>query len=358
MSEIEKEKSTLSKQKRIEYLDIARGIGLLLVAWAHSRGPYYYRIYLFHMPFFVLLSGYLHKSETEIIPFIKKRLLSLYVPFVFWNILSSFIRYCGGILKGKSLLKLILKILLTLEKDGTLLGASWFLPALFLISVSYKLAERLLFKVPCCDILLSVIYLAVATFGFAVTLPFMLSRTLILSFFYSIGALLRKRNIDLRKWFTIRGIIVSAICFLALLPGNSANMGANQYSAPIGFILTSFLGSYIIFWVSGKLEAAEAQPFRAIRQFDIFIGKWAIYIILFTFIGAYVVNILLNLPLDVPLFVFIKENSAVGDSSGYIWLIYFIASVFIPIVIGYILNLGLVGKILRGIHAVPDIRKR
>lgn len=29
-----------TQKKRIDYLDLAKGIGILLVVWAHARGPY------------------------------------------------------------------------------------------------------------------------------------------------------------------------------------------------------------------------------------------------------------------------------------------------------------------------------
>lgn len=344
-------------QKRIEYLDIARGIGLLLVTWAHSRAPFYNKIYLFHMPFFILLSGYLHKPDTEPLPFVKKRIFSLYVPFVFWNILTTVIRTLGGIYGVRSMLKLIPKILLTLDKDGTLLGATWFLPALFLISVSYKLLERLFSRIPQSDILLTVLYLGAAVLGFSVTFPFKLSRTLVLSFFYAVGALLKKRNVDIRNLLTLPGFIISAACFVCLARVTSANMGNNRYSSPVLFILTSFLGSYVVLWIASRLETTSIQPLIALRKFDIFISRWAVYIILFTFIGAYIVNILTNLPLEVPLFTYIKENPAVGDSTRMLWLLYFEGSTMLPVFIGYFLNLGLPGKALRAIHAIPEITR-
>ena len=351
-------KNTIIDNKRKEYIDIAKGIGLLLVAWAHSRGPYYYKIYLFHMPFFVLISGYLHKSETNTLLFIKKRLISLYVPFVFWNILTSFIRYCFGLIKGKSLLKLIPKVLLTIDKDGVFLGASWFLPSLLLISIAYKLLESLLCRTTHSDIYITVTFFIVGITGFIVTLPFMLSRTLILSIFYSVGAFLKKHNLDISNLFTVDKVLVSLVVFFCLLPGNSANMGANQYSAPLGFLCTSLLGSFLLLYVAHRLELSEKRLFCVIKNFILFIQKWSIYIIIFTFIGAYIVNILLNMPLEISLLEFIRENKAIGDTSGLKWFLYFLGSVFFPILIGYILNCGALGKILRAIHAIPEIRKQ
>lgn len=60
--EVNKDINTIS-QKRIEWLDIAKGIGIILVVLAHfyqwvgigvGVGKF---IYSFHMPFFIALSG-------------------------------------------------------------------------------------------------------------------------------------------------------------------------------------------------------------------------------------------------------------------------------------------------------------
>ena len=45
-------KVEIKMKQRAGYLDIAKGIGILLVVWAHARGPFSTYIYQFHMPLF------------------------------------------------------------------------------------------------------------------------------------------------------------------------------------------------------------------------------------------------------------------------------------------------------------------
>lgn len=40
--------------KRLDYMDIAKGIGIIAVVWAHSNGPLSDYMYQFHMPLFFL----------------------------------------------------------------------------------------------------------------------------------------------------------------------------------------------------------------------------------------------------------------------------------------------------------------
>ena len=53
----------MSSSKRIEWLDIAKGIGIFLVVYAHARAPYSSYIYNFHMPFFSLFPVYCINPE-------------------------------------------------------------------------------------------------------------------------------------------------------------------------------------------------------------------------------------------------------------------------------------------------------
>lgn len=51
--------------QRYEYIDIAKGIGILLVVWAHILlvGVSHRVIYAFHMPLFFMISGMLFRRE-------------------------------------------------------------------------------------------------------------------------------------------------------------------------------------------------------------------------------------------------------------------------------------------------------
>lgn len=53
------------EKKRIDYLDIAKGIGIILVLVGHiSKNDEINRfLYLFHMPLFFIISGMLYKEK-------------------------------------------------------------------------------------------------------------------------------------------------------------------------------------------------------------------------------------------------------------------------------------------------------
>lgn len=90
-------------EKRIDYLDIAKGIGIILVVLGHSFPDASYTvgiqnpickvifelIYTFHMPLFFFISGYLSpklviQKEKKMI---LKRISSLLIPYLFMSML-------------------------------------------------------------------------------------------------------------------------------------------------------------------------------------------------------------------------------------------------------------------------------
>lgn len=77
----------------IPWIDIAKGLGILLVVVGHYNpinAPEYWKlihrfVYSFHMPLFFLVSGYLYQytNNDNYISFVRKKLLRLGLPFVF-----------------------------------------------------------------------------------------------------------------------------------------------------------------------------------------------------------------------------------------------------------------------------------
>ena len=81
--------------KRIEYLDIARGIGILLVVLGHNDFEaislfIHQVIYSFHIPLFFFLSGYFINISIPFFDFVKKRFNALLKPFLFTIFLIYF----------------------------------------------------------------------------------------------------------------------------------------------------------------------------------------------------------------------------------------------------------------------------
>ena len=125
--------------KRIEYIDIARGIGILLVVLGHNDfgyiSPFGYKlIYSFHMPLFFFLSGYFLNVSVPFVDFFKKRFNSLLKPYFFTIFLIYFTSVSFDNMGFENALRRIAKSLYasTIYIDWVQL---WFLPHLFVVSL-------------------------------------------------------------------------------------------------------------------------------------------------------------------------------------------------------------------------------
>ena len=88
-----------SKEERIQYIDIARGIGILLVVlWHCIHGSYIARIiYSFHMPLF-FISGFCWNPNKYIFPvFLRRRIKQLIIPLLLFSILIHVCCYLLGV---------------------------------------------------------------------------------------------------------------------------------------------------------------------------------------------------------------------------------------------------------------------
>lgn len=82
--------SSVRKERDIA-IDLAKGICIILMVAGHTGAPEWLgrTIYLFHMPAFFVVSGYLFNKQNLVTPksYVKRKFKGLYWPFVFWSLL-------------------------------------------------------------------------------------------------------------------------------------------------------------------------------------------------------------------------------------------------------------------------------
>ena len=120
---------------RIEWLDVAKGIGIFFVTFAHLCPNFQIEthIYSFHMFFFFLLSGFLYKHPDNPNEFAKKRVKSLLAPFLFWNVVGAVF----DILVNHTDLGTIVLKFFMINGDIGFNAPIWFLFTLFLTEMLY-----------------------------------------------------------------------------------------------------------------------------------------------------------------------------------------------------------------------------
>lgn len=128
--------------RRIEYLDIAKGLLIITVILTHSPWPYAQYMYWFHMPAFFIISGLLYKDGIDF----KKQFLKFYIPYFSFSvvdILFNFLMYPGTASIGNFLSSFKYYI----YGGKAVWGVFWFIPVL-LISKFLFSKLRSHFKTP------------------------------------------------------------------------------------------------------------------------------------------------------------------------------------------------------------------
>ncbi|WP_300386526.1 acyltransferase family protein [Clostridium sp.] len=113
--------------KRIEYLDVAKGILIITVILSHSPWPFAQYMYWFHMPAFFMISGLLHKDGSNF----KKQCFKFYIPYFSFSaidILFDFIMY-PGIASVENFLLYFKKYI---YGGKAIWGVFWFIPVLLI----------------------------------------------------------------------------------------------------------------------------------------------------------------------------------------------------------------------------------
>jgi len=205
--------------QRIAYLDVAKGIGILLVALAHADvslfSPYLHKfIYAFHMPLFFFLSGYFFNPGIPFWTLLKKRFNSILKPYLVTIFLIYIVSLSFTNMRFATVFGRILK---SLYATGYYIDwvQLWFLPSLFVTSLFAFLFYRVVLiridnRYLRWLVLLGVQAIAVAFldvfYPFSVSLlgreyelfglPFSLDLVLLSGFFYILGNEIRQSSSD------------------------------------------------------------------------------------------------------------------------------------------------------------------
>lgn len=119
---------------RIEFLDMAKFIGLILVCFCHipyPEGNFHIWVYSFHMPLFFFISGVFFSPEKFAVV---KSAVQLLVPFVLFNLIALLISFLfGSIFSGN--FKLPMLHWNAMLHGSYPIGPSWFLLSLCIIRV-------------------------------------------------------------------------------------------------------------------------------------------------------------------------------------------------------------------------------
>lgn len=257
--------------KRIIWVDAIRAGAMIAIVLGHALGQFeggflYRWLYYFHVPLCIVISGYLFKENNTLegaFQYIKKVFRNLYVPYIFWAIISiaiylliidranmynGFINYFKGLIFANGSLGR------DLNSSGYMVWNTplWYLPCLISIEVITSLL--------CCIIrssykheILFVTFIALGAFCYFVhlhTLFMELESAIYLMPFYFQGLLIRKHeeNIVNRFGAKKKGALVAVMAGLCVV---GSVLG--YVNGVPGYLSDGYGKSYLLFLLSGEM---------------------------------------------------------------------------------------------------------
>lgn len=227
-----------ARPNRIAWIDVAKGIGILLVVFGHLHiGLAVGIIYTFHMPLFFFLSGYVHRIQRGYASFFQKRSIHLLVPYIAFLLLLAPLELHHASHGGKPALeKAIGDILWGGDRLRGDYGVFWFITCLF---ATQQIANWLLSKLTLWQVAAvaatSICLVYLNSFLFPLfTLPLDLNVVAGALPFYLAGYLVREVELD-RWWITCTaalGVVATIWLTYAKVP-IAFDMRSSIYGVPV-----------------------------------------------------------------------------------------------------------------------------
>ncbi len=214
--------------KRIEWIDISKGIGIFLVIIGHTMLEPAIRtqIYVFHMPLFFLLSGFLfsHKKHPNAGSFTLAKAKSLLIPYTVFSFLSL---YLGKILLEAEInLEAFMSAFLLSQRNALYFDEPlWFLTSLFTIEilfyffVKYIKKPFIIWLAAAGLSILSIRYLNALTAESV--LPWSLDQSLYYLFYFACGYVMKTTGLLRNSGKKSPLLLLASVIYLYLLVDNT-----------------------------------------------------------------------------------------------------------------------------------------
>lgn len=301
---------------RLQHIDIAKGIGILLVVLGHNpittrpKGELFNIIYSFHLPLFLFLSGLFLNTEKPLVKLmlekldaiVKPYLITVFIGYVMFNLNTVGIAIFGTIYSTSFTLPIVWSPL-------------WFLTFIWAVSVFSwlfikftKITSRgIIFQLLFISILLVIGFFTrgifwkipiningvpFELFGKPFILPGLPFSTDILffgSFFFLLGFLYKSQvvNFKFQPIYFLVTLLIFAFCHYRY--NYTIDLNFRKYDHLIISTVEAFLGIYIVLSVSSWLS-----KYTKVANILAYIGSGSLFLLLFHYIVQREVHLFLN----------------------------------------------------------------
>mgnify|MGYP004503187389 CR=1 FL=1 len=255
---------------RIGWVDVAKGIAILLVIVGHtlsSGGAPWRTVFSFHMPLFFILAGYTFRARKwgELVPSSARRLL---FPYFLMFLLLAVRSDAGLFLEPRRLLESLAYALAYQPKqlawtvDIPYVGAIWFLLCMFMSRMYLNAALKFFGRHPMHEAVRLAAMGALAYCGVLagrrILVPFTFDIALVGAFFMYLGWEFRElgQAASLRGW---KPTVLAALLWALTFAWSGLEMGARDYTCFPLAVVCACAGSFVCVNAAMFLDSAAQE---------------------------------------------------------------------------------------------------
>lgn len=278
--------------QRDKSIDIAKGLGIILVVVGHLSSPVANVVWLdvlrrfvyqFHIPLFFFISGMFVRSGEGWGTFLRKKVTRLYVPYIAANAIFLAVNVAAHLINGDEVVlmdtaKHMCKVALGLAVTP-LGGATWFLATLFIAFILQKAIVGMSESLQR-EWLATVSIFLLGFVGMIVCPATAATRVLVAMTFMEAGRICMKFNALAKVSNPVAGVVALLLVIICACL-NGVDMSQGQYGLIPLFIISSAAGIVMTYSFSARLAKSDKLisllSFAGKRTMWILIGHFAAF---------------------------------------------------------------------------------
>ncbi len=346
--------------KRNNKIDVLRGLAIISMVAAHCGIPCTDYIYLFHMAVFMMAAGYFYSNKNSatlkaVLKYSYKKVLALYIPYVVVNgafvLLHNFFVELKLYTYDPQFLEIgafgaawglvwpytprltagVLGSVLKFQHEQQLTGASWFLRALFYVSIGHCVIMWLIQKIKPDTLRRITLLLLVCCVGAAtaavnkgtLVVPDLYKMLACCYLAYLLGIFVQRVE-HLMRYDVVTAVFAFVLLYL-LNPVGDVSLNVGRIHQLGFYIICSLLG-WILLRSVAELLAGPVSSFFA------YAGRYAMSIVFFHFISFKLVTLVVILLRGDNMLLLASFPQLDGAEKG-LWIPYTIVGTALPLLL-------------------------
>ena len=365
---------TIIKGKRLELLDIMKGVLIILVVLGHTNTFLTRWIYSFHMAAFFAISGFLWsdkyvENKESIFRFLKSRFIRIYIPFVAVNILFILLNnwfidlnlyttdaafgeltsdwsvdQVGSYYGISKIITSCIESFFLISGSAPMVSTCWFLSTLLIISIGHLIIRLILKKTSSKvkNASLWILLILSLIVSYLVTLSIMssflggLKRVFPAYFAFLAGCLYKEyrekiNRIDKRILIAFKVLIVVGGIIMVIIDPRMVMISRGYIVNPFYFVVGFWHGIIIVLFVSELIKKTAVSG--AVQ----YIGKKSLSIMLFHTLAFKPVNLLLIAIYGRDM-VYLASRPVIYDLPQFWSLLYLVVGIGLPICVDFVID--------------------